>query len=314
MIKRLRPDCATMLGRGIASEPLAFSRELLSAAVGDNFLGWFKGEISRLSGVAVDDLFDDGEEPRLPDEEFTEKSFCDATKAEMKHMREIWRGLTPREASNPAVWTYINLRMIERGLIKPWFLVNPIRGEKKNSGKVLAEKTLHSGGEKEVKELARSVSRFLTGYVPERSVRPLYSNCPPARAWWMWHLAEQAEQSDIMRGVDANRVFDIIRQPWAWAPLTEKIVSQLTVIGDINIRHGIIRFFLSMEGREEREWLRRGKVFQSMLGKVGEMTAWRALGFFEPERIAEILKEEIVPNISAKDADDESDDNGEGAE
>ena len=312
MIKQLRPDCATVLGRGIASEPLAFSRDLLSAVAGDNFLDWFRGEISRLSGVAVDNLVDDGEEPRLPDEEFTEMSFCDAPKAEMRKMREIWRGLTPREASSPAIWTYINIRMIERELVSPWFFVNPRHGRKKVTGKILAEKALADGSEEEIKDLARSVSRFLTGYVPERSLRPLYANCPPARAWWMWHLAEQAGQSGVMPDADADDVFKVIHQPWVWGPLTEKIVSQLTVIGDVNIRNGIVRF-LMLEGSEAQEWLRGKRRFQSLLVGVGEMSAWRALGFFGPDRISDILKDEIVPALPAAGSDEPDNENGEGA-
>lgn len=311
MIKQFRPDCATLLGRAIASEPLSFSRDLIAAAASDNFVDWFKGEMSRLSGVSASNLVDGDEEPRMPDEEFTEKSFCDAPKAEMKRMRDIWRDLTPHEASNPAVWAYINIRMIEHGLVKPWFFVNPRHGGKQTPGLALAEKTLQGGSEKEIKEYARSVSRFLTGYVPERSVRPLYVNCPPARAWWMWHLAEQAAQAEILPDVDADRVFGVLQEKWAWAELTEKIVSQLTVIGDVNIRHGIIRFFLLPNEQGPPEWLRRGKSFRSLLVGVGEMSAWRALGFFEPNRIADILKDEITPNIAAQpsgDADDEDED------
>ena len=316
MIKQLRPDCATLLGRAIASEPLAFSRALLSAAISDNFVDWFKDEISHMAGIAVHNLVDDGEEPRMPDEEFTEMSFCDAPKAEMKKMREIWRDLTPREASSPAVWTYINLRMIEHGLVKPWFFVNPHRGSKQASGKILAEKILCEGSEDDIKKCARSVSRFLTGYVPERSSRPLYSNCPPSRAWWMWHLAEQAAQAEILPEVDADHVFGILHEKWAWAELTEAIVSQLTVIGDVNIRHGVLRFFLLPDEQETQEWLRRSKSFRSLLVGVGEMSAWRALGFFGPERIADILKEEIAPNIvvTLPETDDEENESGDEGE
>ena len=311
MIKRFRPDCATLLGRAIASEPLAFSRNLLAATVGDNFPDWFRGEISRLSGVPVDKLIDGDEEPRLPDVGFTEKSFCDAPKAEMKKMRETWRGLTPREASSPAVWTHINLRLIESGLVEPWFFVNPQSGRKTIEGNVLAEKALHDGDEKEIKGLARGVSRFLTGYVPERSIRPLFYNCPPARAWWMWHFAEQTVESGAMSGVNADDVLKIIHQPWVWGELTEKVISQLTVIGDVNIRHGIVRFLLLSEGMEVQEWLRRNKHFRALLVGVGEMSSWRALGFLEPERISDIVKDEVVPNISAQaqaEDNDEEDD------
>lgn len=319
MIKQIRPDCATLLGRHIASEPLAFSRDLLAATVGDDFPGWFRDEISRRSGVPLSGLVDDGEEPRLPDEEFTEKSFRDAPKAEMRNMREIWRELTPRQASSSAVWTYINLRMIERGLVKPWYFVNSRRREdKQRPGNVLVEKTLQNGSEKEIKKLARSVSRFLTGYVPERSMRPLYANCPPARAWWMWHLAELAEQSGIVPDADAGQIFDVIRQQLAWGELTEKIVSRLTVIGDVNIRHGILRFFLLKES-DSHERLGRSEGLRALLVRVGEMSAWRALGFFGPDRVADILKNEIVPSVphvTGRDADEEDEDEngGEDAE
>ena len=307
MIKHFRPDCVNLFGRAIKNEPPEFSRGVLSAVLGDDFPNWFRGEITRLSGRGAADLLVDGEEPPMPEEEFTEKSFRDSPKAEMKMMRDTWRGLTPREASNPAVWTHINLRMIEAGCVKPWFFASG--GNGKDSSPALIEKTLRGGSDKRVKELARSVSRFLTGYVPERSIRPLYANCPPARAWWMWHLAEQAAQAKIAPEVDADHVFGVLKEKWVWAELTEKIVSELTVVGDVNVRHGVIRFLLSQEGPS----LRGHKRFRSLLLGVGEMSSWRALGFFGPDRISDILKDEIVPALPAAGSDEPDNENGEGA-
>lgn len=342
ILKQIRPDCATLLGREIShkdeKKSLSFCRDLLSNIISQDFTNWFDCEISRLSGVPIPNLFDDGEEPGMPDEEFTEKSFCDTPKSEMKKMWSIWKDLTPYQASNPAVWTYINLKMIKLDLIKPWFFVNPKQGNKKNiTGKALAEKSLRKEkmlrekidgiknesknlkkeikelkedllkSEKEIREYARSVSRFLTGYVPERSIRPLYSNCPPARAWWMWHLAEKAAKAEIFPYADADYIFGVLREKWVWAELTEKTVSRLTVVGDINIRHGIIRFFLLPKEQGAPKWMRSSKPFRSLLLGIGEMSAWRALGFFEPDRISDILRDEITPNITDDSSEQDND-------
>ena len=292
LIKHFRPDCVTLFGRAIAREPLSFSREVLVAVTGDDFPGWFKGQLSRLSNLPVEDLVDGEEEPPMPDEPFTKNSFRDAPKPEMKKMREIWRGLTPYQAGNPAIWTYINLRMIECGLVESWFFVDGPGSKDKVFA--IVYKALHDNKEKEIKKLARSVARFLTGYVPERSMRPLYSNCPPARAWWMWHIAEQAGQAGILQG-NADNVFDILRESWVWGELTSHIVSRLTVIGDVNVRHGILQFLLSPNGENIKGRLR------PLLRDIGGMSSWRALGFLPPNRVAEILNEEIVPTIVAQD-------------
>ena len=296
MIKQFRPDCVNLFGRAIKNESLEFSRSVLSAAVSDNFPDWFTGEIARLSGHSVADLFVDGEEPPVPNEEFTEKSFRDSPKAEMKMMRDTWRDLSPRDASNPAVWTYVNLRMIEAGCVKSYFFASG--GNGKDTSVALIGKVLRSGTDEKIRELARSVSRFLTGYVPERSLRPLYFNCPPAKAWWMWHFAEQAAQAEIFPGIDADRVFRVLQEKHVWGALTEKIVSSLTVIGDVNIRHGIIRFLLSPEGLTMRE----EKRFLSLLLGIGEMSSWRALGIFEPGRISEILRDEVAPTLPSRNS------------
>ena len=303
-IRQLRPDCVNWFGRAIASEPLEFSCNALTAVIGNNFPDWIRGEISRLSGIAVADLVEGDEEPPMPEERFTKNSFRDAPKSEMKKMREIWRELTPHQASNPAVWTHINLRMIECGAVESWFFVDGPGSRDKVFA--IVQKALREGGEKQIKRLARSVSRFLTGYVPERSIRPLYSNCPPARAWWMWHLSEQAAQSGISREVSADNVFDVLREKWVWGELTEKIVSRLTVIGDVNIRHGIIEFLLSPENQA----MARGR-FRPLLLGVGEMSSWRALGFLDPGRVSNILKEEVVPNIAADSSDEIDDEDSE---
>ncbi len=304
-IKHFRPDCVTLFGRAIAQEPLSFSREVLDVVIGDDFPCWFKGEISRLSNFPVGNLVDGDEEPPMPNEPFTKNSFRDAPKSEMKKMREIWRKLTPYQAGNPAIWTYINLCMIEYSLVESWFFVNAPG----NKDKVFAivEKALHKGDEKQIKKLARSVSRFLTGYVPERSVRPLYSNCPPARAWWMWYIAEQAEQAGISEG-GVDKIFAVLREGWVWGELTSHIVSKLTVIGDINIRHGILQFLISPEGSKIKGH------FRPMLQDIGRMSSWRALGVLPPNRVAEILEEEIVPTVVTQSPVEPTDEDQEESE
>lgn len=305
MIKHFRQDCVTLFGRAIRENPAEFSRAVLTSVIGDEFPTWFRGEVARLSNLPVEDLVDGGDEPPMPDEQFTKNSFRDAPKSEMKKMREIWRGLTPHQASNPAVWTHINLRMIECGLVESWFFVDGPGSRDKVCA--IVEKALRKGDEREIKKLARSVSRFLTGYVPERSMRPLYSNCPPARAWWMWHFAERAAAAGVSGG-DADKVFGILREKWVWGELTAHILSRLTVIGDVSIRHGILQCLLSPESATIKGRLR------PLLQEVGIMSSWRALGSLALNRVSEILTAELIPLIAARAPVAPSDEDNEESE
>ena len=305
MIKSFQPDCINLFGRELANDPkegTPFCRETLGAVTSDDFAAWFKDKIAQLSGKAGNAIFTEGEEPPLPDAPFeTEKCFCDPPKSEMQRMREIWRPLSPNEASSSALWGYINVRMIERKLVPAPFFAGD--AHKTDSGARLIEKALRDNDEASIRRLAWSVSRFLTGYIPARSVRPLYQNCPPARAWWLCHIAEKAAQSGCFPSAGIDRVFAVLKEKSVWPHLTECAVSKLTVVGDINIRHGIIGFLCAKDGEQA------GKRFRSLLKGIGEMSSWRALGSLPPKRISEIVRLEIDPYTIEAPPDNSEDEN-----
>ena len=305
MIKSFQPDCIRLFGRELANDPKEgrpFCRETLGAVIGGDFAAWFKDKIAQLSGKAGNAIFTEGEEPPLPDAPFeTEDSFCNPPKLEMQKMREIWRPLSPHEASSSALWGYINVRMIERELVSASYFAGD--ADKKDFGARLIEKALRDNDEASIRRLAWSVSRFLTGYIKARSVRALYQNCPPARAWWLCHIAEKAAQSGCFPSIGIDRILDVLKEKSVWPKLTEFCVSKLTVVGDINIRHGIIGFLCAKDGKQS------SKRFGSLLKGVGEMSSWRALGSLPPERISEIVRLEIDPHTTEAPPDNSEDEN-----
>ena len=64
------------------------------------------------------------------------------------------------------------------------------------------------------------------------------------------------------------------------------MATRLTVIGDRNIRDGIVGFLLDQPSKSrffEKKHLHR------LLTEIGVMCSWRALGFFPPAQVKEIV-------------------------
>ena len=291
MFKRYFPEDLRRIAK-VAMEDTDFHREILTEAIsGGNFVEWFDGKVASLAEKSVTEIVDNGDEPPLPDSPFTEKEFHDPPRLEMQRIRHIWGDLKPIDACNPSTWTYINVQMIAQGIVQPWFFAKGKGNDK--SGKRRIEMALRDNDRGSLRDVGRQIVRFLTGYLQGRGPRTLYEDAPLSRTWWTCYLAEQIS-CDLDRDIDDT--LTILKENAFWREFSNKIVADLTVIGDKNIRTGIVEFMIKeKQDTPHGNWR---NFLRPFFRNIGEMTAWRALGYFPPQGVADILKAEIAPLVT----------------
>ena len=212
-------------------------------------------------------------------------------------MWEAWRSITPGIACSSSVWAYIVARLIGAEKIQPHYLVAESKSAKPN-GKAEIDEALRATGDQKKSKVdgrVRAFLRRLSG-IYERGARSVYENCPPASAWWQYYIARQAAQN---AGCDAAEVITVLKAPGIWSPLVEKMASRLTVIGDINLRDGLVMFLL--EGDNAKRYNTKTKL-APLFRSIGIMSAWRAIGYFPPDQVRDIIRE-IAPPDAPKDSD-----------
>ncbi len=225
----------------------------------------------------------------------------------MSQTASLLGNLEKRDAASPGVWALINARMIDLGIVQPaWFAASPNGVARPGSKDITAtiEETLSSPGDGQVKikDMARLIVRRFAGGYRTRGKRDMYLVCPPARAWWICRLAEEAIQGleGSVDGIDepATKLADILVTSHIWEKLCEKFVSQLTVTGDINIRNGILLYLLNREQRNVDNAVGpviKRSALEDILRRIGQMSTWRALGSLSAMEVMEIIASDIAP-------------------
>ena len=256
------------------------------------------------------EIVDGKQELELPETPFSEREFSDPPTDTMREMAALWPGMEKRDACAPGVWARVNLRMVENGLIEPVFFAGGQNGGGNSKGAHRIDEAfrlLSKGreeGEKAIDGCARRIVRCFAGCPRIRGIRTLYQDCTPARAWWVCRLADEAAQelaqNEQGREKICDAVLDILQRKAVWENLSERIVSSLTVLGDDKIRNGIILFLT--ESRRDRDGSRflKGDDLKRLFRRIGQMCAWRALGYFGSEGVSDIIRGDIVPTIPPK--------------
>ncbi len=226
----------------------------------------------------------------------------------MSQTANLLGNLEKSDAASPGVWALINARMIELDIVKPAWLAATSNGGSRPGSKdigAMIEETLSTsgeGGQVKIKDMARLIVRRFAGGYRARGKRDMYQVCPPARAWWICRLAEEAIQDleGAVDGIDepATKLADILVTAHIWEKLCEKFVSQLTVTGDINIRNGILLYLLKKEQRNADNAIGpviKRAALEDILRRIGQMSTWRALGSLSAMEVMEIIESDIAP-------------------
>lgn len=238
------------------------------------------------------------QEMQLPNIPFCEREFNDLPREQMRRMADLWPDLEKRDASDPGVWARVNFRMVAEGWIKPVFFAGGQNGGGNATGAYRIDKALSEKdgkeGKKAIDGCARRIVRSFAGCPQIRGIRTLYQDCSPARAWWVCHLVDEAAR-EIAR--DGDAVLCILQQKAVWENLSERIVSSLTVVGDNKIRNGIILFLTDSRDNQDDARFLKGDDLKRLFRRIGQMCAWRALGYFDSDGVTKIIRDEIVPTI-----------------
>ena len=273
-------------------EILGNARDLCGA----EFVSWMEEEIRKTLSpdAAVESIFDGERDMRIPDQprKFEQGDFKQLTSTTANILWDAWKDENPGMLCSPSVWGYITSRFIMAERIKPSWLMSS--NSSQSTGEAEIAKALGETGEKRNKVIdgcVRAFLRRLSG-IHERGTRSLYQDCPIALTWWQRYIADEVSR-DIR--IDRGEVFELIRSPNLWVLLTDKMASKLTVIGDRNVRGGLIMFLLELGEKDAKKHL------DSLIKHIGVMSGWRALGFFDPAEMRDIIDEEIYPLINKEE-------------
>ena len=257
---------------------------------GAEFVSWMESEIRQHSPDGV--IVEGEEELPIPDkpEKFSAQEFKQLPPTTANILWQEWKNVNPGLFCSPSVWGYITSRFLAAERIKPYFLmIGKTSGQSTGEGEI--DTALSETPEKRDKAIdgcVRAFLRRLSG-IHERGARSLYQDCPIAVTWWQHYMANEIA-GDIQG--DSGEVFELLRTPSLWADLTEKMASKLTIIGDRKVRGGLVLFLLAEKDARKHQHL------DKLIKDIGIMSGWRALGFFEPAEMRDIIANEIYPFIS----------------
>ena len=199
-----------------------------------------------------------------------------------------WEEFSLADASSPSFWAYVTRQSIIKGIVAPHNLALSVKDKNPLADNAGKEKIQHafslSDDDKRCEWIDRRVRNFirnLCGIVEVRGTRSIYQDCPFARAWWQCHVARSVSSDDWK-----ENILPVLWEKGLWGEMSEKMASQLTVIGDVNIRSGIINHL-----RVQTQSRRAGPQVEKLLSQVGVMCAWRALGYFPPDKVKEVVDE-----------------------
>ena len=281
-----------------------FQTEILNKALlsdGSDFVVWLESCIAENKGEGGAIIGD--KEPGYPPqpEKYTAQDFKQPPTIVADSMWESWKEMELGVACSSAVWGYIVSRLIRDGKIEPYFLMVGKNGGQTDGRKEI-ETALNAVGESRQKEIdgcVRAFLRRLSG-IYERGARSVYQNCPPACVWWQYHIAREVAPNTDKNITD---VIKLLKTPHIWELLTDKMASRLTVIGDKNIRDGLTSFLMTPP-ENGKIFVQKKPALNALITRIGIMSAWRALGFFPPDKVREIIIADIMPGTQETETSD----------
>lgn len=212
---------------------------------------------------------------------FNEQQFRSPTEAEEKILANINANCTPFTAVSPEYWGSVTLALIEAGVINSRFLAAKPNDKRKNklTGGYRID---HAIKTEKCDELSRFILRSFLGHEKIRNTgyRDYYQFCPVSRAWWRNRLSEMSAQRNGLKAPEIHK--QLTAHKGIWYHLSEKGVSKLTVISDVNIFSGITHNLVKNRISSQKEC-------ETITSFLGAQTTWRALGAFYPTEISEII-------------------------
>ncbi len=222
---------------------------------GGDFVQWLENNIRQCAGN--EDIVIGDADPPIPaePEKYSPADFRQPCDYASSQMWEVWKTITPGIACSSAVWAYIVVRLIAAEKIEPRYLISGSNGAQTDGATEIdaALRKTGDGRAAAVDKCVRAFLRRLSGLL-ERGTRSVYQNCPPARAWWQHYIARQAAENigGEKETIEKNAMA-LLKNPAVWELLSDKMASRLTVIGDRNLRDGIVSFLLDNSGFGERK-------------------------------------------------------------
>ena len=216
-------------------------------------------------------------------EKMSERQFRAPSQQDEQFLAEAYSGCNCLYATQAEYWGSVTLALIKTGIIKSRFLAAQSNdtGKKTNEGSYRIDYALKKG---DYDDLTRFILRSFTGHPKIRStgVRDFYQHCPVSRAYWRNKLSIEAA---FRNGVERKAIHkQLTDNKGIWAHLSEKGVSKLTVISDVNIFSGLTHYLVSQN-------ITRQKECEKITAFLGAQTTWRALGCFKPAEISGIIGE-----------------------
>ena len=272
-------ELTNFIHKAVAKPGGAFQSEILHSILkGEEFVEWLDEQIK--FGTGEQDIAFPSKSVMLEAGEyigFTKETIC------MYYL--AWQKLPLSDTSSSSFWAYVTRQAIVNGIVHPHSLaLSSTEGSslKDSTGKHKIKATLNlpdNERPKKMDERIRNFIRNLCGIVEERGTRSIYQDCPFARAWWQGYIAQSVSPNNWEK-----EILPVLWEKGLWGEISSKMASRLTVIGDVNIRSGII---LHLREQEESRWT--GDNVEKLLSQVGVMCAWRSLGYFPPEKVKEFV-------------------------
>ncbi len=262
----------------------SYQKILLEHAKNDenhDFISWLDGKIVHHGYNGITDPIEGDIDIVLPNTQLNALEFINFNpgKETIHNWLPTWEVLQISDAANSSVWAYITRKMIAEEKLRPYdLMVGPRDKGDSYKGKSKIAYALNASGEQKLEKMGECVRNFLRnlcGLYEIRGARSLYQDCPFARAWWQHHIAES------IKSTDKHAVISVLIKKTLWRTLSDKITTRLTILGDENIRNGIIMFLT----KENNVAYHEGDPLKDLLISVGIMTTWCALGYFPPEQV-----------------------------
>ena len=211
---------------------------------------------------------------------FNEQQYRSATNAEENVIADSIMDCTAYLATSPEYWGGLTVALIESGLIHSYYLASQPNDSRKErlKGKYRIDSALKS---EKYDELSRYILRSFCGHPKLRGTghRDYLQFCPVSRAWWRHRLAEM---SSCRNGIDSSTIHKTLINKALWNHLSERGVSKLTVISDVNIFSGLVHFLVSNKVASDREC-------KAITGYIGAQSTWRELGAFTATEVSHLI-------------------------
>ncbi len=208
-------------------DPVLRRQEELQAAIsgGAHGLSVYLHSKLQLTGVEIG-------APMFPRSELTVREYRYPPVELEEEIGEAWRGVVqPSLALRPLFWLLCHIEWLEQRCFG-------------TSGHRLAEMFTAGHRDKKLEGRTRNFLRRTGGLRDIRGNTSVFSDCPLARAWWRFHLAEQVERITTSIGArinrrTAHRTLHTNRPAWEESVMLS--LQRITVINQPRGRAAIVR-------------------------------------------------------------------------